>query len=73
MVKKLRSLATTIQQFNNQVKVLRANLQQLQDAMNGINHFVTGVNRVFDKWQFKSRPRIERIQKISQRLTKLNR
>lgn len=57
-----------IKEMIAQVTSLQGNLQQLQQAMAGVNHFVDGVNRDVAKWRFKNAPRLERIQKIMDRL-----
>ena len=57
-----------VKKIQAQVTSLQGNLQQLQQAMAGVNHFVDGVNRDVAKWRFKNAPRLERIQKIMDRL-----
>lgn len=57
-----------IKKVREQLTGLRANVDQLQHALGGVNNFVDEVNKAVATWQFKNRPRFMRMQKIIDRL-----
>jgi peptidoglycan hydrolase CwlO-like protein len=68
MLNEIRSMIATVQKIQGQFGQLRDNIQQLQQSMTGVNDFIADVNKDIAKWQFKSQPRLTRLQEIVDRL-----
>lgn len=68
MLNEIQGMIAEIQKIRNQFGQLQENLQQLQEALTGVNCFLDDVNKDVAKWQFKSQPRLARMQKIADRL-----
>ncbi|MDD6432144.1 MAG: hypothetical protein PUF79_03350 [Lactobacillaceae bacterium] len=68
MLNEIRSMIATVQKIQGQFSQLRNNIQQLQQSMTEVNDFIDGVNKDIAKWQFKSQPRLTRLQEIVNRL-----
>lgn len=68
MLNEIRSMIATVQKLQGQFSQLRNNIQQLQHSMTGVNDFIADVNKDIAKWQFKSQPRLNRLQEIVDRL-----
>lgn len=50
------------------LKQLSTSTQKLQDAAKGLEKYVDEVDRLHEQWQFKSRPHLEKIQQIIDKL-----
>lgn len=68
MLNEIREMITMVKKIQSQFTTLQGNIQQLQQALSGVDHFIEGVNKDVAKWQFKNAPRLARIQKIMTRL-----
>lgn len=68
MLNEIQSMIATVKKIQGQFSQLRDNIQQLQQSMTGVNDFIADVNKDIAKWQFKSQPRLTRLQEIVDRL-----
>lgn len=68
MLNEIRGMIATVQKIQGQFSQFRDNIQQLQQSMTGVNDFIADVNKDIAKWQFKSQPRLTRLQEIIDRL-----
>lgn len=69
MKNEIRAMIAAVQKLRNQLGQLQNNVQQLQSSLTNVNRFIDDVNKDIAKWQFKSQPRLTRIQKLIDRLS----
>ncbi|WP_267201900.1 hypothetical protein [Limosilactobacillus kribbianus] len=67
---KFKAALDEVQEFRSQLKDLQAAVHGLQGAINEAKGFADAVSKDIAKWQFKARPRLDRIQEIVNRLNK---
>lgn len=53
-----------IKQLQTSIKQLQSNVTALQDASKQISNYTADVERLINQWQFKSQPRLDKIQEI---------
>lgn len=46
------------------LKQLQSSVQHLQGATKGVSHYLDSAKHDVEQWQFKSQPRLEKIQQI---------
>lgn len=68
MGNEIRDMIAAVRKLRNQFGRLQNNVQQLQSSLTNVNNFIDGVNKDIAKWQFKSQPRLTRIQKLIDQL-----
>lgn len=68
MIDQLKGFVADCRQVGTEFAALRGNLQELSSSINGINDFAAGITASVEKWQFKNRPRLTRIQEIISQL-----
>ncbi|MGM9907024.1 hypothetical protein [Limosilactobacillus sp.] len=69
MGNEIRDMIAAVRKLRNQFGQLQNNVQQLQSSLTNVNRFIDDVNKDIAKWQFKSQPRLTRIQKLIDRLS----
>ncbi|MCH3923120.1 hypothetical protein [Limosilactobacillus sp.] len=67
---KFKAALADARKFKTQLTDLQDNVHGLQNALGGARNFADAVSGDIVKWRFKCQPRIERIQKIVNRLSK---
>lgn len=67
---KFKAVLADTQKFKAQLTDLQDNVHGLQDALGDARSFANAVSGDIAKWRFKCQPRIDRIQKIVNRLNK---
>lgn len=63
-MQQLKDMQTSLRKLGNSVTQLRASINELQTALPAVANFVSEVERDVKKWQFKTQPRLNRIQII---------
>lgn len=63
-MQQFREMKAELQNLSNCLAELKTNTQQLTTALQGVQHFADDVQRDVKKWQFKTGPRLNRIQII---------
>ena len=63
-MQQLKDMQTSLRKLGNSVTQLRASINELQTSLPAVTHFVSEVERDVKKWQFKTQPRLNRIQII---------
>ena len=69
-MRELKSWQAKFKDLTTCVSGLQASLKELQATLPQVDRFVSDVNQDLNKWQFKSKYRLEQINKILDRLTK---
>lgn len=70
MFTKVKSIIATGKQVHVELKQLQLNLQKLSQASASITAFQDEVERAIDRFQFKSKPRLDKINEIVKNLNK---
>lgn len=63
-MQQLKEIQTSLRKLSNNVTQLQENISDLQAALPAVVNFVSEVERDVKKWQFKTQPRLNRIQII---------
>ena len=63
-MQRLKEIQTSLRKLSNNVTQLQENISDLQAALPAVANFVSEVERDVKKWQFKTQPRLNRIQII---------
>ncbi|MBD5807371.1 hypothetical protein [Limosilactobacillus walteri] len=63
-MQQLKDMQTSLRKLGNSVTQLRASINELQTSLPAVTNFVSEVERDVKKWQFKTQPRLNRIQII---------
>ncbi|GGI63679.1 hypothetical protein [Limosilactobacillus caviae] len=63
-MQQLKEIQTSLRKLSNDVTQLQENISDLQAALPAVASFVSEVKRDVKKWQFKTQPRLNRIQII---------
>ncbi|MBB1070340.1 hypothetical protein H5S40_09265 [Limosilactobacillus sp. RRLNB_1_1] len=63
-MQQLKEIQTSLRKLSNNVTQLQENISDLQAALPAVANFVSEVERDVKKWQFKTQPRLNRIQII---------
>lgn len=64
MISQLKDFIGDCRHVKAEFSALKANLQKLNSGINNLNNFAAGVTASVEKWQFKNKPRLARIQEI---------
>lgn len=70
MFTKVKSIIAAGKQVHVELKQLQLNLQKLSQASASITAFQDEVERAIDRFQFKSKPRLDKINEIVKNLNK---
>jgi hypothetical protein len=70
MFTKVKSIIAAGKQVHVELKQLQLNLQKLSQASASIAAFQDEVERAIDRFQFKSKPRLDKINEIVKNLNK---
>lgn len=63
-MQQLRSIKQELQELGNRIAKVKSSTQELTAALPAVQHFADEVQRDVKKWQFKTKPRLDRIQVI---------
>lgn len=67
---KFKAALADVQKFKAQLTDLQDNVHGLQDTLGEARDFADAVSGDIAKWRFKCQPRLDRIQKIVNRLNR---
>lgn len=70
MFKAIKETVTDVRQLVRSCQGLTTNVKQLQDSLPAVNKFQAEVQKDIAKWQFKDQPCLDKIRKITERLSK---
>lgn len=63
-MQRIKEIQASLQNLSTSVNQLKGNITKLQQSLSAVQHFANGVERDIQKWQFKCKPRLNRIQII---------
>lgn len=63
-MQQLKEWQTLLRQLRDDSARLKESLDELQQSLPGVQDFANGIERDVKKWQFKTKPRLDRIQVI---------
>ncbi|MBB1080076.1 hypothetical protein H5S09_00370 [Limosilactobacillus sp. STM2_1] len=63
-MQRLKEIKSDFQHLSSNVAQLKRGINELQDSLPAVTNFVKEIERDIKKWQFKTQPRLNRIQII---------